>query len=127
MVECKLIGFFPSVADQGGHQEQQGAFGLVEVGDQPSDDSHLVGGSDHQGGGGFYPLQLVLVEVGEDVLKGLAGGELWVGLVGIPLLHVEVAQCHPLFFEHHANPIQAFEGACAGGADGNNGVADVLD
>ena len=127
VVEGEAVALVPALADQGGDQQQQGALGLVEVGDQPGDDAHLIRRCDHEGCGGLEARQAVEVEVVHDVLQGLGGREGLVRLVGEPLLHVERAQCGALFLEHHPDPIEALEGARAGGADGHDGLAVLCD
>ena len=81
----------PVVADDGGDEQQQGALGLVEVGDDALDHVVFVGGHNHQAGGAG---NVVCVLGGHIVLQGLQrllcgdAGELRV-LVRFPLFNKE--------------------------------------
>ncbi len=62
-----VINFLPIVPEEGGHQEQQGAVRLVEVGKHTADHSEPVSGNDDDGSGegnlvgmvGSHPIQQI--------------------------------------------------------------------
>lgn len=68
MVEGEAVAVFPTFADEGGDQEEQGAFRLVEIGDETRDDMHSVRWGNHQRGAGFEAREAVAVKVVEDKL-----------------------------------------------------------
>ena len=47
MLQSEAVTVFPTLTDEGRDQQQQGAFRLVEIGNQPCDDAHLIGGGNH--------------------------------------------------------------------------------
>ena len=125
MVEGEAVAVFPAFPDEGRDEEEQGAFRLVEIRNQPRDDAHLVGWRYHQGGAGFEAGEAVAVEVGQHCLQGFGRCQRGVVFVGEPLLHVQRPELQALFGEHHAEPIEAFQGARARRTHGDDGFAVV--
>ena len=62
------------IADKSGYQKQQCGLRLVEVGDHAAHDAVLEAGSDHQLGAAHVAVGMVLVQVIDDVLQRLLGG-----------------------------------------------------
>ena len=67
MVEGVAVAVLPGVADEGGDEEEEGAFGLMEVGYEAVDDVVLVAGSDEELGVAVEGVGIVAVEPIEDV------------------------------------------------------------
>jgi rod shape-determining protein MreC len=61
VVESVAVALVPSVANEGGDQKQQCAFGLVEVGYQYVDNSILVAGGYHELGGTVETVSVVML------------------------------------------------------------------
>ena len=119
MVEGVAVALVPSVANEGGDQKQQCAFGLVEVGYQSVDNSILVAGGYHELGGTVETVSVVIlhpledVAVGVDIAKVMGVKFVWVPLADMHV--VEMGVC----IELYTKPIEALEGAHGGGAHGN--------
>ena len=71
MVEGIAVALFPSVADECGDQQQEGALGLVEIGDETIDDMILVAGGYHELCLAVEAVGVVALQPGEDVFKCL--------------------------------------------------------
>ncbi len=99
----------------------------MEVGDQASDDPHLVAWGNHQSGAGFKVGEPMQIEKGYGCFQGFTGRQSLVVLIGVPLFNVERAQGHALLGKHHPDPIETLQGAGAGGTHGDDGGVDMPD
>ena len=71
MVEGEAVAVAPAVADEGGDQQQEGALGLVEVGDEAIDDTVVVAGGYHQLRLAVEAVGIVALHPSEDIFKCL--------------------------------------------------------
>ncbi len=98
----------------------------MEVGDQPGDDLHFVAWGDHEGGAGLESGELMLIQIIDNELQRFAGAQVRMAFVGVPLVDMKVAQGGAILVKHHADPIEAFQGAGAGGANGNDAAIKMV-
>ena len=87
--EGVVVDAVPVVADEGAHQEEQGALRLVEVRYHAADDVILVARGDDDLRRGVQHLLAPLVHVAEQSSEGIRRGEGVVVFVGHPLRDVE--------------------------------------
>ncbi len=90
MSEGIIVDVLPVAFDEGGDQQEQGAFGLVEVGDDVPDDLALFARCDDDLGGGDLRIRLMFIQIIEDLLQRLGCRQ--------PVVVLFVR--HPLFDDH---------------------------
>ena len=71
MAESIVIDFLPIALQEGGHQQQKGGLGLVEVRDHATHDMVFIPRGNDDLGGGMENIQLMLVHIGEEGLEGV--------------------------------------------------------
>ena len=117
-----VVDRFPVAFHEGRDQQQQGAFGLMEIGDDAFHQLEGVARRDDDLRGGHQLVGLVAVQVVEYVLQGLVGGQAVVGrLVGHPLFHDQLFRGGlGMSRQKHAYVIEALQRAHRGGAYGHD-------
>ena len=125
MVEGVAVAFFPGIAYECGDQQEQGAFGLVEIGDEAVDDVVSVAGCYHQLGVAVQMVGVVPLHPVKHVAVSFGGGDVEAfEAVGVPLVDVHGVEARVLA-KLHSEPIDRLDGAHGGGADGDDGMADM--
>ena len=125
VVEGVAVAFFPGIAYECGDQQEQGAFGLVEIGDEAVDDVVSVAGCYHQLGVAVQMVGVVPLHPVKYVAVGFGGGDVEAfEAVGVPLVYVHGVETGVLA-KLHSEPIDRLDGAHGGGADGDDGMADM--
>lgn len=109
------------IADEGGNQQEQRAFGLMEIGDHAPHNVEFVAGHDDYLRGGMEAIVSACFHPAQDGAQRLQRGDVVSALIGHPLGDVE------LFFagigmteQDEAYVIKAFERAYGGSAYGNS-------
>ena len=86
-----LVERAPAFADEGGHEEQEGASRLVEVGDEGIHNAEGVARGDDERGGGIKAVATRCIHALQQCGEGIGARWGGVGLVGGPLREVQIA------------------------------------
>ncbi len=121
MLKGMVIHLSPVRADECGDEQEQGAFWLMEVGDEPGRKLEAVSGGDEDAGIAFQGVLLFGMEAFEQPIQYFErGGVAGIVFVGSPLVHIGDQWCVGVG-GGVGGPKQAFQNAQTGRADGDDG------
>ncbi len=118
MGESVVVDPVPIALHEGADKQEQGALGLMEVGNHPFDNMVSVAGGDDNLSGGMQDTYLLSIHILKEGLQGLDCRK-WVGsFVRYPLRYVEVF-CIGIVRHHLAQIIETLQCSDARGAYGD--------
>ena len=121
MAQGIVVDLVPAVADKRRDEQQQGAAGLMKVGDEALHNVPAVSGYDDDAGSRDEAVYPATVEVVDESEQGLAGGNVGCAVVGLPLFDDELlGRGVGVLYEGAAHVVEAFECAHRGGAYGDD-------